>query len=235
MKKFLVLISGVAAVFTACNSDIKKGNTFVSGEIKGLKQGTLYIQQVKDSSLVILDSIVLKGNSSFESSFDLEEPEVLYLSLNRGTSQSVDNLILFFAEPGNLTIHSSLENFSGGAVIEGSENQTLYNKYLKMRSSITNRKNELIKDHLLTQKNQQTVKADSLEKAIQRAGRRYYFNGVNFALKNNKNEVAPYIALTDVAPINNKYLDTIYGNLTPEIADSKYGKILKEYLELIKE
>src|SRR5690606_7643994 len=129
----------------------------------------------------------------------------------------------------------SLDNFSSGAVIEGSENQVLYNKYLEMRSSITNKQNELIKEHLLVKKNQQTVKADSLEQAIQRAGRRYYFNAVNFALKNNKNEVAPYIALTDVAPINNKYLDTIYSTLTPEIAQSKYGVILKEYLELIKE
>lgn len=219
---------------TACDSK-KTGNTQISGEIKGLKQGTLYIQQVKDSTLVTLDSIVLKGTSKFESAFDLDEPEVLYLGLNRGTSQSVDNLILFFAEPGKLTVNSSLENFSSGATIEGSKNQTLYTKYLQQRSSISNKQNELIKDHLLAQKNNQIQKADSLEKAVQRSANRYYFNAVNFALKNNSKEVAPYIALTDIATINHKYLDTIYSNLTPDVAKSKYGVILKNYLDLVKE
>lgn len=235
MRNLLITLSGAALLLMSCNSEVKKGNTFISGEIQGLKQGTLYVQQLKDSALVILDSMILKGNSSFESSFDLEEPEVLYLSLNRGSSNSMDNIILFFAEPGTMTIKSSLNNFSGGSVIEGSENQKLYDKYLEMRSSITNRQNELIKNHLLAQKNQQTAKTDSLQQGIQRAGKSYYFNAVNFALKNNKNEVAPYIALTDIATINNKYLDTIYGNLTPEIAQSKYGLILKEYLERTKD
>src|SRR5690606_6049911 len=101
MKKFFILLIGVVAM-VSCNSDKKSGNTQITGEIKGLKQGTLYIQQLKDSTLITLDSIVLKGASTFETGFDLNEPEVLFLGLNRGTSQSMDNLILFFAEPGNL-------------------------------------------------------------------------------------------------------------------------------------
>ena len=105
MKKFFILLIGVAAM-VSCNSDKKSGNTQITGEIKGLKQGTLYIQQLKDSTLITLDSIVLKGASTFETGFDLKEPEVLFLGLNRGTSQSMDNLILFFAEPGQLTINS---------------------------------------------------------------------------------------------------------------------------------
>src|SRR5690606_3215402 len=201
---------------------------------KGLKQGTLYIQQLKDSTLITLDSIVLKGKSTFETGFDLEEPEVLYLGLNRGTSQSMDNLILFFAEPGQLTINSSLDNFSGGAVVEGSKNQDLYTKYLKTKTVYTHKQTDLIKDIILAQKNDQLVKADSLENVLNRSVKMNYLNAVNFVLKNNKNEVAPYITLTDIVPVNEKYLDTIYGNLSPEVAQSKYGKILKEYLELIK-
>ncbi|MBA5792285.1 DUF4369 domain-containing protein [Flavobacterium sp. xlx-214] len=234
MKKIFYIGLVAAFGFVSCNKDTKSGNTHITGEIKGLKQGTLYIQQVNDSTLVTLDSIVLNGKSTFESSFDLKEPEVLYLGLNRGTSQSVDNLILFFAEPGNLKINSSLDNFSSGATVEGSKNQELFTKYLKAKAVITNKQNVLIKEMLLAQKSKLTVKADSLDKAIQRTTSRVYLNAVNFALKNNKNEVAPYVTLTDVATINNKYLDTIYGNLTPEVAKSKYGVILKDYLELIK-
>lgn len=233
MKKVAFIAFSILG-FVACTPEKTSGNTHISGEIKGLKQGTLYIQQVKDSTLVTIDSIVLKGKSTFETGFDLTEPEVLYLGLNRGVSQSVDNVILFFAEPGNLTINSSLEHFSSDAVVTGSENQTLYNKYLKRRSAITNQQNELIKAQLLAMKNNQTAKVEDLEQAIERSNRRYYLNAVSFALKNNKNAVAPYVALTDVAPINGKYLDTIYQTLSPEITKSKYGIILKDYLELLK-
>ena len=232
MKKLFILFIGVAAMVSC--SDKKSGNTQITGEIKGLKQGTLYIQQLKDSTLITLDSIVLKGKSTFETGFDLKEPEVLYLGLNRGTSQSMDNLILFFAEPGNLKINSSLDNFSGGAVIEGSKNQDLYAKYLKTKTVFTNKQTDLVRSIILAQQNQQTAKADSLENVLNRSARMGYLNAVNFALKNGKKEVAPYITLTDVAPTNGKHLDTIYNNLSPEVAKSKYGVILKNYLELIK-
>lgn len=232
MKKLFILFMGVAALVSC--SDKKSGNTQIIGEIKGLKQGTLYIQKLKDSTLITLDSIVLKGKSTFETGFDLNEPEVLYLGLNRGTSQSMDNLILFFAEPGNLKINSSLDNFSGGAVIEGSKNQDLYAKYLKTKTKLTGKQTDLVRAVILAQQNKQTAKADSLENVLNRSARLTYANAVNFALKNNKSQVAPYITLTDVAPTNSKHLDTIYNNLSPEVAKSKYGVILKNYLELVK-
>lgn len=233
MKKLFVILFGVATILS-CNNDKKLGNTQITGEIKGLKQGTLYIQQLKDSTLITLDSIVLQGKSTFETGFDLKEPEVLYLGLNRGTSQSIDNLILFFAEPGNLKINSSLDNFSNGAVVEGSVNQDLLAKYLKTKTHYTNKQSDLIKDILLAQKNNLTAKVDSLETVLSRSTRMSYLNAVNFVLKNNKNQVAPYIALTDIAPANSRYLDTIYNNFSPEIAQSKYGVILQNYLELVK-
>lgn len=235
MQKYALIFLGVASLFLACQTKTYKGNTVISGKIQGLKQGTIYIQQIKDSSLVLIDSMVLKGNSDFETSFDLDEPEVLYLSLNRGVSQSMDNLILLFAEPGKMSIKSSLSNFSGGAHIEGSENQKLYNKYLEMRSAISNRHNELVKELLLAQKNQQTIKADSIEQAIDRTGMRFYLNALNFVLKHKENEVAPYITLTDIATVHHKHLDTIYNNLSPKVAESKYGVILKNYMDMLRE
>lgn len=233
MKKFFILLIGVVAM-VSCNSDKKSGNTQITGEIKGLKQGTLYIQQLKDSTLITLDSIVLKGASTFETGFDLNEPEVLFLGLNRGTSQSMDNLILFFAEPGQLTINSSLEHFSADAIVEGSKNHELYSKYLESRKTLNHKSTDLIKAIILAQKNDLLQKADSLEQVLNRNNRMQYLHAVNFVLKNNTYEVAPYITLTDVVPVSNNKLDTIYGSFSPEIAQSKYGKILKEYLELIK-
>lgn len=234
MKHLFFTIVCLGGLLASCSGDKKTGNTQITGEIKGLKQGTLYIQQIKDSTLVTLDSIVLKGNSTFDSAFDLEEPEVLYLGLNRGSTKTMDNVILFFATPGKMKITSSLNNFSNGAVIEGSKNQELYAKYLKSKSTIMNKQADLIKEVIVAQQSKLFTKADSLDNLVKRNGARAYLHAVNFALKNNKDQVAPYVTLTEVATVHNKYLDTIYNNLSPEIAKSKYGVILKNHIDLIK-
>ena len=235
MKKHIALFGFIVASITACtNNSSKNNNTTISGEIKGLKQGTLYIQQVKDSTLVTLDSIVLKGSSAFKSIISLDEPEVLYLGLNRGKTATLDNHLLFFAEPGEVKINSVLDNFSNGADIKGSTNHDLYTKYLKAKSVIMNNQTDLIRKMLVAQQSKLNKKADSLNIIINKGTNRAYFNAVNFALKNNTHEVAPYIALTDVATVNSKYLDTIYNSLPENIAKSKYGVILKNHLDLIK-
>lgn len=205
-----------------------QGNLNISGDIKGLKQGTIYVQTVQDSSLITLDSIIFAGKSTFETSLNIEEPQVLYLSLNRGTSLSEDNNLLFFAEPGKMLINTTLDRFYGDAKIEGSENQILLEKYNVTKRNLMNRQNDLIKDQILYSKSGNTQKLDSVEKLIQKSTARIYLNAVNFALKNKNKEIAPYVALTEIAPISDKYLDTIQKSLPENISKSLYGKVLNE-------
>ena len=225
MKKFL-LLSAVAFSIFSCSKE--SGNLKLSGEVKGLKQGTIYIKTAKESGLVTLDSIVFDGKSNFSTALDIEEPQVLYFSLNRGISNSEDNNLMFFAEPGEMNITTSLERFYGDAKIEGSENQKLYDSYLATKRTLTNRQNDLIKDQILYSKSGYNAKADSLDVLIQKTSARIYLNAVNFALKNKDKEVAPYIALTEIAPISDKYLDTIQKSIPENIAKSLYGKALIE-------
>ncbi len=225
MKKFLFL-TAIAFSVISCSKD--SGNLNLTGEVKGLKQGTIYIKTAKESGIVTLDSIVFDGKSQFKANLNIEEPQVLYLSLNRGVSQSQDNNLMFFAEPGEMKITTSLERFYGDAKIEGSKNQELFDKYLASKRNLTNRQNDLIKDQMLYSKSGFQNKADSLEKAIQSTTKRIYLNAVNFALKNKDKEVAPYVAITEIAPISNKYLDTIQKSLPENIAKSLYGKALIE-------
>lgn len=225
MKKFLFL-TAIAFSVISCSKD--SGNLNLTGEVKGLKQGTIYIKTAKENGIVTLDSIVFDGKSQFKANLNIEEPQVLYLSLNRGVSQSQDNNLMFFAEPGEMKITTSLERFYGDAKIEGSKNQELFDKYLASKRNLTNRQNDLIKDQMLYSKSGFQNKADSLEKAIQSTTNRIYLNAVNFALKNKDKEVAPYVAITEIAPISNKYLDTIQKSIPDNIAKSLYGKALIE-------
>ena len=74
-------------------------------------------------------------------------------------------------------------------------------------------------------------KMDSLETVLNRVGLRSYLYSLNFALNNRDSQLAPFIACTEVADANPKYLDSIYNVLSPEVAASKYGKRLKEILK----
>lgn len=225
MKKFLFL-TAIACSIISCGKET--GNLNLSGEIKGLKQGTIYIKTAKESGLTTLDSIVFDGKSTFNTSLQIEEPQVLYFSLNRGVSNSIDNDLMFFAEPGEMKITTSLERFYGDAKVEGSKNQELFDKYLASKRSLSNKQNELIKDQILYSKSGLQRKADSLDLVIQKISTRIYLNAANFALKNKDKEIAPYIAITEIAPISDKYLDTIQKSLPENIAKSLYGKALIE-------
>jgi hypothetical protein len=46
--------------------------------------------------------------------------------------------------------------------------------------------------------------------------------------------VTPYITLNDAPNANVKFLDSIYNKLSPEVAGSKYGKELKQFIKDIK-
>ena len=209
-------------------SKTETGNLELSGEVKGLKQGTIYIKTANETGLVTLDSIIFEGKSNFITSLNIEEPQVLYFSLNRGISNSEDNNLMFFAEPGKMKITTSLDRFYGDVAIEGSENQNLLDKYFLSKRALINRQNDLIKDQMLYSKSGFQNKADSLDILIQRSTGRIYLNAVNFVFKNKDKEVAPYVTLTEIAPISDMYLDTIQKSLPENILNSLYGKALQD-------
>lgn len=231
MKKSLVAgLFASTLLFLSCQSDKGTANLELTGTIKGLTQGTLYIQKIQDTALVVLDSIVIKGKSDFSSLLEVDGAEVFYLSLDRGHSKSIDNQLLFFAEPGKIDIQTSLKSFYADAKITGSKNQDTYSDYLKTRSLITDKQNELLIEILQAQKENQTSKKDSLLQLSTRIAGRKYLNAVNFAINHSNTDVAPYIALTEIYDRPIKYLDTIQNSLSKEVALGRYGKQLKQFI-----
>jgi hypothetical protein len=230
MKKIFIVV--IIALIASCSkSDNKTGNVELTGNIEGLKQGKLYIQQLKDTSLVIIDSIIISGESKFETKFQIEEPQMLYLSLDRGTTESIDNSIHFFAEPGKMKIETTLQGFYANAKISGSENQKVYEKYLKIKSNLNDENLDLLEKEI---KNNVTKNAEITEEINNKRDKltiRKYLYTANFALVNPKYEVSPYIALTEIPDANLKLLDTISKTLIPKVAKSKYGKRLKEWIK----
>jgi hypothetical protein len=233
MKK-LILAFVSLVLLASCNKNESKTNLHITGNIKGLKEGTLYIQRIVDTTLVTIDTITIDGNSAFESDIELKSPEMLYLLLDRGTSNSLDNNLLFFAEPGNINIDTTLESYISNAKITGSKNQDLYEEYKKINSRFTDEKLTLIEQKFTAIKSNNAKAIDSLSAKQDSNIKRKYLYATNFAINNKDQAVAPYIALSEIYDINIKYLDTIQKSMSSEVAKSLYGKKLTEYVASIK-
>lgn len=233
MKKSIIAFAALLLVF-ACNKNEEEGNLHITGNIKGLKKGTLYIQRIVDTSLIIIDTIAIDGSSAFESHFDLKSPEMLYMYLDRGTTNSLDNNLSFFAEPGNLNITTSLDNYIADAKVTGSKNNEIFEEYKKINANFTDNNLTLIEQKFNAIKSNNTKAADSLGIKQDANIKRKYLFATNFALNNRDFEVAPYIALSEIYDINVKYLDTIQKAMSPKVAKSLYGKKLTQYIATIK-
>lgn len=229
MKKLLIAALALS-VLVACDKKESESTLHLTGKVEGLKQGKLYIQHIVDTSLVTLDSIIIKGDSNFQSELQLNEPEMLYLSLDRGISNSMDNLLPFFAEPGDMTIETTLKSFYSEAKIKGSKNNDLYNDFKKIGERYHHKKNRTLSFILFAKKAKNMQKLDSLNQRADQLTMRHYLEAVNFAVNNSKHEVAPYITLTEIYDVNLKYLDTIQKSMSPEVAKSKYGKQLTAFI-----
>ena len=130
MRTKLALLSLIGLVLvTSCS---KEGDFKLTGKINGLKKGTIYLQKIEDTALVTLDSLIVDGNSEFEFIADLKEPQIVYLTLEKVDAYEYDDRIMIFAEPGEMTLNTSLKNFESQAAITGSENQLKLDEYTKI-------------------------------------------------------------------------------------------------------
>lgn len=233
MKKSIVALVTLLLI-ASCSKENSKTNLHLTGNIKGLKKGTLYIQRVVDTTLVAIDTITIDGNSKFETDLALKSPEMLYLFLDRGVSNSLDNNVLFFAEPGNINIETNLDSYITAVKITGSKNQEKYEEYQKINGRFRNESLDMIEKKFNAIKSKNTIEIETINKKQESNTRRKYLFATNFAINNREYAVSPYIALTEIYDINIKYLDTIQKSMSPKVAQSLYGKKLTEYVAKIK-
>lgn len=229
MKKSIFTII-ILIILASCNNK-SETNLQITGNIKGLQKGTLYLKKLGDSTFITIDSMKIDGKSEFESNIDLKFPEMLYLFLDRGKTNSGDNNLMFFAEPGKINIATDLDYFYSKAVITGSKNNELYETYKKISSKYNEQQLELTVAKINALKNKQTDMIASIEEKSNAILKRKYLYAINFAITNKEYEVSPYIALSEINNATIKYLDTIQKSMSPKVAKSRYGLLLTKYVE----
>lgn len=220
-----------ALLFISCGGNDPAKTMTVSGQVKGLKKGTLYLQHVPDSTLIIIDSLQVNGDGNFSFQTELEGPEVFYLYLNKKDNNAINDRITFFGEPGQITINTAWNTFDTQAEISGSETNDKYREYQKTMSRFNKTNLQLMQASMGSETPLDSIQLDSLQSLSDKNVKKGYAFALNFALNNLDSPLAPFIAINEVSDANIKYLDSIHNSMSPDVAKSKYGVRLTRLLE----
>ncbi|MEN1786333.1 MAG: DUF4369 domain-containing protein [Bacteroidota bacterium] len=221
MKQLLSILC--LGLFCAACSKVDKHTMYLSGTVDGLKKGTLFLQQIADSSLITLDSLEIRGSGDFTFEVPMKTPQLCYLYLEKADNNDINDRLSFFGEKGNISIRTSWDQFDSGAEVVGSKSHQLYSEYQEMMSEFNK------KDLMLAQAAiglQDTVKIDSIEKLSKHNFVSRYRYLLHFALTNTSSYVTPFVTVIDGTAANPIYLDSIHRSLPDSIANSPYGKKL---------
>ena len=199
----------------------------ISGEIDGLRKGTLYLQTLKDSLIISLDSVKIDGDGNYKLKTNIEEPDLFYLYLDKYDGDSLNDVITFFGNKGDIIINSRLQTFDSGYEISGSKNSELLNEYLSIIRQYNFQNLDLLGIFYNAQIENNQDRIDSVNLELENLIRRKYLYSLNFAITNSDYEISPYIAISQIPDANKELLLKLYDTLSIEVQNSKYGKLLK--------
>lgn len=233
MFRNIFLFSCSLMFLMSCTTDNKNTMT-LKGHINGLKKGTVLLERYIDTSYIAIDSAVIYGDSSFELKQQLESPEVLHLYVRLDNGDLLDDRLSFFAEPGEVSLYTKLDDFSDATVV-GSENHDLLLTYYNMTRRYSDRNLNLIVEEFNAKKSGNDSLSAAIENKKMRLIQSSYLATVNFALQNTTHEIAPFVMVYETPDVNVRYLDTVYNSLSEPIKASKYGKELEARITSIKQ
>ena len=196
--------------------------------IDGFKKGNIYLQKIQDSSLINIDSIFVKNDESIVLKHQINSPEIFFINLDISKK---DNRIEFFGEEGNINIKTSLKKFSSEFEISGSFNDSVYRKYLKLIKQFNYKRLDLIKESFEMSQKKKFDSIKLIENEIENLNKRQYLYSLNYAVTNGNSHVAPFIALNELSNGSKVLLDTIRKSLNNDVLSSKYGLMLKKYID----
>jgi len=228
MKYFTLFL---LVILCSCKSDTSDNTMYVDGDIIELRKGTLYLQKIKDSLLINVDSLQLNRNGKFNFEVEISEPEIFHLYLAKDDGDSLNDRIIFFGDKGRINIKTRLKTFESSAFIQGSTNNDLLEEYKSISRKFNLKNLELFKLYLESQKDQNSKSIDSFKKQIDNLTKRKYLYTLNFANTHFDKMISPYIIISEASDANPNLLDTIAKKMPDHIKSSKYGKAFFEVLK----
>ena len=216
------------ALLGSCSAP--KKDMQVTVEVENLKKGTLYLERVQDSTLVAVDSISIGNDDAIVLQSDLDHPELFYILLDRNQTGDIDNRIPFFGQAGEISIQTTLDDYVTKAEVSGSPTQEIYNSYLQVIRQFNNEELDLLAAYLQAQLRKNTDSLALIKKQTASLSKRKVLFAVNFAVNNANSVVAPYLALSELPKVSKSFLDTIAASMSDDVANSRYGMLLTDFL-----
>ena len=205
----------------------KENEMNIEATINGLKKGTVYLQKIKDSSLINLDSIVVDGQDIFTLSTIVEAPELFYLYVDKVDGTEYNDRVTFFGEKGDIKLNTHLDKINYKVNITGSNNHKIYTKYQNSLKNINEQLGKANLEFIKAQISNDQESIIALDKKVSTLMRSKYLRSIQFALNNKKSSVAAYIGAREISEANVIYLDSIYNGLSKKAKNTIYGKELK--------
>ena len=219
MNKIVFLLALVISI-VSCK---KENEMNIEATITGLKKGTVYLQKIKDSSLINLDSIVINGNDTFTLSTIVDSPELFYIYVDKVDGTEYNDRVTFFGEKGELKLNTHLDKINSKVIITGSKNHRIYTEYQNSLKHINVQLGNANLDFIQAQLKNDQEGIVRLDKKITKLMRSKYLRAIQFALNHKRTSVAAYIGAREISEANVKYLDTIYNGLSKKAKNTIYG------------
>lgn len=132
MKKIILIVIALSAITVAC----KKPNGFViSGKITNAEEKYLYLDELKVSSSIPVDSVKLEKDGTFEFKGKISYPNFYLLRLN-----ATNFVTLLVDTTEKITVQGDAANFSRDYVVEGSPGSKLVQE---LNNQLTRTKHKL--------------------------------------------------------------------------------------------
>ena len=162
----------------SCSSNENK--MIVLGNVDGLKKGTLYLQAEKDSLVDNLDSVYLRGGGNYKLSTNIEEPDIYYLYLDKEDGDSLNDIIAFFGNKGEIEINTRLSTFDSSYEIKGSKNSDLLQEYNSIMRQYKSQNLDLLEIFYNAQIENNQKRIDSVNSELENLIRKKYLYTLNF-------------------------------------------------------
>jgi hypothetical protein len=228
-RTLLIVLSIIGTLLISCTST-PTTNSSIEITIAGLKKGKLFLEQIQDSTLVVLDTLRVTSEEKHRLQMNIEHPEFLIVRLDKEDNNPFNDRINVFADPGLTTIVTTRENFEKDAQIVSGSHHEEFERISKMLSDFDTKSLEL---YQLSQEDEflNPVAQDSLVTIARKNELRRYQYLVNYGLANPNSYLTPFVIVEQGDFLQEKWKDSIYNLLTEEIKVSTYGKQLADQLK----
>ncbi len=226
MKKYFFYLLAII-LLSACSQTNQNSSYKITGDIEGLNDGKVFIQEYVKGKMNTIDSAE-SFNGHFELNGSVENPKMVYLFL------SEQGRMELFLENSPINISGNIDAIKD-ALIEGSIVQDEYQSYLDLVEPYETKKSELIKEWRAAAQTNDTLVLARIDLEYSEADSIQNDLVESFIAENPASIISPYLVRRVlIYGLDAEGLQEYVEAFDPAIADHDYVKTLKERIEKLK-